>query len=106
MLKKMTGDLKRRISAIWTNAINPLVTRRIKAREEKVLLGMGFSPEQVRKVIEYAHHYQLLQEGLGQLVWRTAKIQKITPWEAGERLSEGLYWYEWCLKIAVERRIK
>jgi hypothetical protein len=39
--------------------------------------------------------------------WSNAiNSQKITPWEAVEHLSEGLYWYEWCLKIAVERRIK
>lgn len=106
MFKNMTIKIKHRLYSSWVKLINPLIIRKVKAREEKMLVEMGLTRKQAVALIQYAMFYQLIEEGLGQLVWRTAKVQKITPLEAGRRLSEGFYWYEWCVKIASEQRIK
>ncbi|MDW7673408.1 MAG: D-ornithine 4,5-aminomutase subunit OraS [Bacillota bacterium] len=90
----------------WQRIIKQIVNRRVKEEEFKKLLQMGFSYQQVEKLIDYACYYELLDQGLGKLIWCTAKQQKISPLEAGERLCEGLYWYEWSITIADKKGIK
>jgi hypothetical protein len=75
-------------------------------KEEQSLLKMGISQEQIKKLIIHWLQHQTLQESLGQIIWQTAKLKRISPKEAGKRLSAGLYWDEWKKIISSERRIR
>jgi hypothetical protein len=80
-------------------------------KEEQSLLKMGISQAHVEKLIMHWLQHQKLQhqklhESLGQIIWQTAKSKRISPKEAGKRLSAGLYWDEWKKLNAAKMRLK
>lgn len=101
LLESKIKSLKSKLETLILTVTNTLSKRRIKACEKTILLKMGLSPDQVKKIITYGCNYGLLEEGLGIIVWRTAKNERITPVEAGKRMSQGLHWNE----IGKERKL-
>ncbi len=106
MLNSLIENVKERIANIKKLITQPLQLKKKRWYEEVILEQMGFNQQEIRRLIAYASHYQLLQESLGQLIWKTAKLEKLTPVEAGKRLSQGYYWHEWRLKITNTKTVK
>jgi D-ornithine 4,5-aminomutase subunit alpha len=62
--------------------------------ERSVLLRMGFSSIEAKRLVGRMHERQLLGHGAGRLVLELARSKGISVREAGAALLEGRYWEE------------
>ena len=62
--------------------------------ERSVLLRMGFSSVEAKRLVDGLVERGLLAQGAGRLVLELAKAKEITVREAGEALLEGQHWEE------------
>jgi len=78
--------------------VDPLVelskTHTSPSIERSVLLRMGFSSIESKKIVRYMVENNLLSHGAGKVVLIYSELKKKNYLEAGKDLSEGIGWEE------------
>ena len=98
-LQSMSDEkLQKRFWQLVEKIIDPLIeeakTHTTPSIERSVLLRMGFSSIEAKKLVNEMQQRELLGHGAGRLVLELAKSKNISVREAGTELLEGLYWEE------------
>jgi len=98
-LQSMSDEkLQKRFWQLVEKIIDPLIeeakTHTTPSIERSVLLRMGFSSIEAKKLVNEMQQRELLGHGAGRLVFELAKSKNISVREAGTELLEGLYWEE------------
>ena len=91
-------ELHQRFWQLVEKVVEPLIeeatTHTTPSIERSVLLRMGFSSVEAKKLVDDMQQRELLGYGAGRLVFEFAKSKNISVREAGTQLIEGLYWKE------------
>jgi len=91
-------ELKARFWSLQEKVVDPLLdlakTHTSPSVERAVLLRMGFSSLEVKPLVDGAIDRGLMGKGVGHIVYRIAKENKLSIREAGLGLIEGNYWDE------------
>ena len=91
-------ELQARFWQLVEQIVAPLIeearTHTTPSIERSVLLRMGFSSLEAKRLVERMGERGLLGRGAGRLVLELAKRRGIGPREAGLGLLEGRYWQE------------
>ena len=98
-LRSMTDDeLHAHFWKLANQIVAPLVaqarTHTTPAIERSVLLRMGFSGDEARRLVERMGERALLGHGAGRIVFELAKAKEMPVREAGCALLEDRYWEE------------
>lgn len=64
------------------------------AVERSVLLRMGFSSIEAKKIVDGCMEHSLMEHGAGNVIYRLAKDKGMEIREAGLALSEGKLWQD------------
>ena len=96
-LENMSDDeLHARFWQLLDKTVEPLLdlakTHTSPSVERRVLLRMGFSSIEAKPLVEMAIDRGLIGKGVGHLVYRVAKNNRVPIREAGLGMLEGLYW--------------
>lgn len=91
-------ELHQRFWQLAQQIVAPLIaearTHTSPSIERSVLLRMGFSSIEAKKLVTEMQQRELLSYGAGRLVFELAKQKNIPIREVGEKLLEGQYWEE------------
>ncbi|MCI0506683.1 MAG: ornithine aminomutase subunit alpha [Gammaproteobacteria bacterium] len=91
-------ELHQRFWQLAEQIIAPLIeearTHTTPSIERSVLLRMGFSSIEAKKLIAEMQQRELLGYGAGRLVFELANSKNISVRDAGCKLLEGCYWEE------------
>jgi D-ornithine 4,5-aminomutase subunit alpha len=91
-------ELKALFWSLQEKVVDPLLdlakTHTSPSVERAVLLRMGFSSLEVKPLVDGAIDRGLMGKGVGHIVYRIAKENKLSIREAGLALIEGNYWDE------------
>lgn len=89
-------ELKGRFWELVGQAIDPLLeiarTHTSPSIERSILLRMGFSSIEAKPLVEMAIDRNLINKGVGHLVYKAAKENNLEIREAGLRMLEGELW--------------
>ena len=96
-LSAMSDDeLKAYFWQLAQQVVDPLLeygrTHTTPSVERSVLLRMGFSSLEAKPMVDYAIAHDLIGHGVGNIVYRLAKVDNLSIREAGVRLSQGQEW--------------
>ena len=99
VLSQLTdAELEARFWALAEQMVNPLLTMGYEypspAIERSVLLRMGFSSIEAKRIVESCMEHSLLSHGAGNVIYRLAKSTDMEIREAGLALYEGRLWDE------------
>ena len=100
--KKFQGmsdeELHQHFWSLVEKLVEPLVeearTHTTPSIERSILLRMGFSSIEAKKLVDKILEQKLLGHGAGRLVLELAKAKQLSIHEAGNALLSGLYWEE------------
>jgi D-ornithine 4,5-aminomutase subunit alpha len=91
-------ELHARFWALVDQIVAPLIeearTHTTPSIERSVLLRMGFSSIEAKRLVALLHERQLLAHGAGRLVLQLATKKRTSVREAGEALLAGRHWEE------------
>lgn len=96
-LSKMSDEeLKNYFWQLTEKLVDPLIemgrTNTTPAVERSVLLRMGFSSLEAKPLVEGAIEHNLIGYGVGNVIYRFAKANKMEIREAGLKLLKGDSW--------------
>ncbi|MDX5152068.1 MAG: ornithine aminomutase subunit alpha [Acidiferrobacterales bacterium] len=91
-------ELHQRFWQLAEQIVAPLITEAkthtSPSIERSVLLRMGFSSIETKKLVSELQQRELLGYGAGRLIFELAKSKNISIREAGTKLLDGQYWQE------------
>jgi D-ornithine 4,5-aminomutase subunit alpha len=98
-LQSLTDEeLHQRFWELAEQIVAPLIeeakTHTTPSIERSVLMRMGFSSIESKKLVAEMRQRELLSYGAGRLVFELAKSKNISVRDAGCKLLEGCYWEE------------
>lgn len=98
-LKNLTDEqLKERFWQLAQQLTEPMLKMGYEyttpAVERSVLLRMGFSSIEAKKIVEGCMEHSLMEHGAGHVIYKLAKAQNLEIREAGLALYEGKLWTE------------
>jgi D-ornithine 4,5-aminomutase subunit alpha len=60
-----------------------------KSIERSILLRMGFSSLEAKKIVDILNEYNMLRKGAGHCVYRVSRDKEMNIREAGNQIGEG-----------------
>ena len=89
-------ELKAYFWKLAQQVVDPLLeygrTHTTPSIERSVLLRMGFASLEAKPMVDFAIANNMIGHGVGNIVYRLSKSEKISIREAGVALSEGKDW--------------
>lgn len=89
-------ELKERFWDLAEKAMDPLIelakTHTTPAVERSVLLRMGFSSLEAKPLVNGVIDRGLMGKGVGNVIYRVAKLKKISVRQAGLEMLEDKHW--------------